>query len=473
MRKISVIGSGIIGLLAGHGLLKLGHDVTIYSALSAQDWLDKARPTGAVARVGYSRDFEAELGLNHWDDVAPPIQGLHMTICVKPDRQFIDQAGRFTRPNVSVDVRLQSSQWSHDFEQRGGKLVVGQVDVARLEQIAAISDLTLVAVGGGPLSELFERDEKRSVFDKPQRKLAMAIVNNVPLDRKEDGIPFNPVKYNLMVPWGEQFTTPFWHKDGYACWAVLFEARPGSPLDVFDGCTNGGEVVDRARESIRKVFPWEYRWFKNARLADPNSWLIGSRTPFFKKPVAMLPSGRPVMALGDTANTFDPIGGQGANSGYRQVQVLLKAVVNHGDREFDENFMYNTFDHFYETSGRVSNALNNMLLGELPAPALSLLMAQYGSNGREGNHSPAQQIADKFIQNFEDPNRLTPAMFDTELANKLIKETYGMSPALVQWRSKLRVAVGQWRQSMGLPRSSHPLATMKAVSEDRGVRRQI
>ena len=51
MSKIAIIGSGVSGLLAGLGLLKQGHDVTIYSALSAEDWLTKGITHGNGMQV--------------------------------------------------------------------------------------------------------------------------------------------------------------------------------------------------------------------------------------------------------------------------------------------------------------------------------------------------------------------------------------------------------------------------------------
>ena len=84
MSKIAVVGSGVNGLLAAHGLLKQGHDVTLISERSAADWLDKVPPTGTACRFATSLDLEADAGLNHWDDQAPAIEGVHLTFCHKP-----------------------------------------------------------------------------------------------------------------------------------------------------------------------------------------------------------------------------------------------------------------------------------------------------------------------------------------------------------------------------------------------------
>jgi hypothetical protein len=321
----------------------------------------------------------------------------------------------------------------------------------------------LVAAGRGDVRGLFARDEARSTYTAPPRKLTMLVVKNVSLDRTADGIPFTPgIKFNFFAAWGEEFAIPYWHKDGFACWNLLFEARPGGPLDAFDDCRNGEEVVARAKQVFHDCVPWDHNWFKDAELADPNGWLKGQFVPCFRDPVGTLPSGRVVMALGDTANTLDPIAGQGANNGYRQIKVLLQAVKNRPEGPFDAAWMHATFERFYETSGMATNAFNNLLLEEITPAAKEVLIAQYGSDGRRGNTSPNQRIADLFFNNFDDPTSFTGCLLDPEQAKRVIEESYGASARTVGIKGRLRIAKGQIRQLVGLPRSSHPLARMKA-----------
>lgn len=465
MRKIAVVGSGVNGLLAAHGLLRQGHQVTLYSERSAQDWLDKVPPTGTACRFSSSLELESELGLNHWDGEAPAIEGVHLTFCHKPGWQLIDLMGRLRRPARAVDVRLQSHRWTHDLEERGGTVVVERLDLDRLDQIAADNDLLLVAAGRGAIGGLFQRDEARSVYTEPPRKLTMMVVKNVPLDRSDDGVPFKPgIKFNFFAAWGEEFAIPYWHKDGFPCWNLLFEAKPGGPLDAFDDCEDGSQVVERAKQVFHDHVPWDYRWFKDAELADPNGWLKGAFTPCFRDPVGVLPSGRAVMALGDTANTLDPIGGQGANNGYRQIKVLLEAVAARGEAAFDAEWMRATFERFYASSGKTTNAFNNLLLEEITPAAKELLIAQYGSDGRPGNDSPQQQLADGFINNFDDPNSFTELLFDVPKAKARIAQAYGGGAGAAGLKGRLRIAKGQLRQALGLPRSDHPLASMKPAA---------
>jgi len=79
VRKIAIIGSGIAGLIAAHALRRHRYDVTLYSDRTPDQWLNESRPTGTAARFETALDYERELGLNHWDDVAPRGEGVFLT----------------------------------------------------------------------------------------------------------------------------------------------------------------------------------------------------------------------------------------------------------------------------------------------------------------------------------------------------------------------------------------------------------
>ncbi|KPQ08475.1 MAG: putative oxidoreductase [Rhodobacteraceae bacterium HLUCCA12] len=462
MHKIAIIGSGITGLLAGIGLRQQGHDVTIYSALGADDWMTKVPPTGTACRFASSLDLERELGVNHWEDTTP-INGIHLTFCPKLGRQLIDLSGRFERKSLAIDVRVQSHRWTHDFEALGGKVVIGTVDIPKLEEIAAGADLTLVAAGKAEIGQLFEVDTERSVYDAPQRNLAMFVFRNVAMDRSKDGIPFvHAIKFNFFATEGEQFSIPYWHKDGFQCWNALFEARPGRAFDKFDDCDTGEKVLARVKELFKQYIPWDYDWIKTAELADPKGWLRGKVRPVVKKPVGTLPSGAKVMALGDTANTLDPIGGQGANNCYRQLRYLLKAVEANTEGDFSADWMNATFDAYFDGIGKATNDFNNLLLEKITPAAQRLLIAQYGSDGAEQARTLQQKIANAFCDNFDDPNSLTPQLLHEEDALRYVNALSGGAARSVDLRNKLKIAKGQVRQVLGMPRSDHPLARMSA-----------
>jgi hypothetical protein len=452
MRKIAIVGSGITGLVTAHGMLRAGFAVTLYSDRTPEQWLREARPTGIAARFDPALAYERELGLNHWEEEAPRLTGAHVTFSPEVGNVLLTLAGKLHGTfGQAIDVRLQSSRWMGDLEVRGGRVVVEAVSAPRLDAIAAENDLTIVAGGRAELSRLFERDPARSVYDAPQRQLAMVMTRNAPL--AFDGIPFLAAKFNLFGTVGEAFWIPYFHKDVGPSWSLLFEAKAGGPMDRFGGAKSGAEVLAIAKDVLRHLMPWDHAWAREMELSDPNGWLVGGVAPTIRSPVARLPSGRVVTAVGDTAMSLDPIGGQGANNGTKMAKHLVEAAVAHGDRPFDEAFMKATFDAYYLDQGRATYTFNNLLLEPMTAAGKLLLIAQYGSDGT--GDSGRQRIADAFIGNFEDPRRITDAFFDVGLARKLIEQTTGRAWMLSALTGGLGVARGQLRQKLGLA-AGHP-----------------
>jgi hypothetical protein len=434
MRKIAIVGSGIIGLIAAHALRRRGYAVTLYSDRTAAQWLHESRPTGTAARFEMALAFERELGLNHWDDVAPPGEGVFLSFCPTLHKPLIELRGRQRVPFQAVDMRLQCHRWMNDFD---GELVIEAVGVARLDEIAAQHDLTIVAAGKGDLASLFPRDDQRSTYDAPQRNLTMFIgVGRSTIEN----CPFIPVKFEFLGTDGEIFIVPYYHKDAGPAWNVVIEAKAGSRIDRFGDAKNGEEVVAIARKVVRELFPWSADWIDTMKLADPLGWLNGRIAPTVRKPVGKLPSGRIVAALGDTAIAYDPIAAQGANSGVKQARHMVDAIVARGDEPFDALWMNDTFDAFWNEHARMACTFNNMFLEPIPDAAKEILIAQSGSDGRADNDSGPQKIANAFFANFNDPRVLTPAFLDMQRARAFIAETTGRSWVWSAVRGRAKVA---------------------------------
>jgi 2-polyprenyl-6-methoxyphenol hydroxylase-like FAD-dependent oxidoreductase len=443
-RRIGIVGSGQAGLLAAHGFLRAGHEVTLYSDRSAAQWLHGSKPSGTAARFELALQYERELGLAHWEHEAPKVRGVHLTFCPTAGNRLVTMTGTATTYFQAIDLRLQSHRWMLDFEAAGGEIVVGKVDPAELDAISGRHDLVLVATGRGPLAEVFPRNAERSVHDKPQRKLAMVVVTG---GEAFANIPFLPVLFNFFAPHGETFWMPYYHRDHGPTWCLVFEAKPGGAMDHFDGCTSGEQILATAKQVIRDLIPWDAAWAAKLELADPDGWLLGSVTPTVREPVGRLPSGRVVMPLGDTAISLDPIAGQGANLGNKLARHIVAAVAADPERAFDAAWMTSTFEAFWADHGAATVAFSNMFLEPLTPAGKLLLISQYGSNGT--SDSPKQRIANAVFENFVDPRRLVHEFFDRDAARKLVTELAGHS-----WRREflggaLRIGAGQLRRVFG------------------------
>ena len=445
MRTFAVIGSGVAGLLTAHGLLRRGYRVTLYSDRTAEQWLHTSRPTGSAARFESALSYERALGLDHWEAAAPKVEGAHLTYCPTPGNRLATMTGRQTRPGVAIDVRLQSHRWTQELVARGGRVEVEHVTVARLDQIAAEHDLTIVAAGKADLCSLFARDPARSVYEAPRRAVAMVIVHGPSLRR--EGIPFCGVKNNILEGIGEAVWIPYFHRDVGPCWNLIFEAVPGGPMDLFQGAQTGEEALASARRVIETYVPWDADWARDMALADPLGWQVGRITPTVRSPVGRLPSGRVVTGVGDAIVLFDPLAAQGANNGTRMARHLVEAVVAHGDRPYDADWMSTTFDRFWAAEGEPAYTLTNLMLEPMTPAGRLLLLAQHGSDGVRTDGK--QAIANTFADGFADPASLVRLLTDPAAAKALVTEKTGRWWGWAVASGAVGVARGQIRQRLG------------------------
>jgi 2-polyprenyl-6-methoxyphenol hydroxylase-like FAD-dependent oxidoreductase len=447
MRNIAVIGSGQAGLLAAHGLLRAGYSVVLYSDRSPEQWLRDAHPTGTAVRFARSLAYERELGLDHGHLPAPKMDGLKVTICSGPARPFLDLVGRFAVSPLAIDVRLQSAEWMRELTVRGGVVVLEKVSSARIEEIGAEHDLTIVATGkeGGAL---FARDAVRSPSRAPVRHLAMVNCDGAPAHFAD--VPFAAAKFTVFESLGECYWTPYYHKDGRSVWNLVFEAKPGTAYDRFQHASSGEEVLALAKQVVREMMPWDAGWLERARLADPKSWLVGAITPTVRDPVRARSSARggPIVPLGDAYMTFDPLGAQGANMGNRLAQTLVAAIVARGDAAFDAEWIRNTYDAFYERWGGPAMRWTHLLLEPMGAASRYMLLAQSGADGRSLGCSPKQALADAFVANFDDPIALAETLRDIEKTRRWVAGVLGLGADWHALRGFARVGVRRMQNAV-------------------------
>src|SRR5258705_233982 len=115
-RRVAIVGSGQAGLVAAHGFVRAGHEVTLYSDRPAERWLHGSRPTGTAARYEPALAYERALGLAHWEHVAPKVRGGHITFCPELGNRLVTMMGRAATYFQAIDLRLQSHRWMTDLE---------------------------------------------------------------------------------------------------------------------------------------------------------------------------------------------------------------------------------------------------------------------------------------------------------------------------------------------------------------------
>jgi 2-polyprenyl-6-methoxyphenol hydroxylase-like FAD-dependent oxidoreductase len=450
VRTFAVIGSGQAGLLAAHGLLRAGFEVTLYSDRSPEDWLERGRPTGTAVRFARSLAYERALGLDHAHAQAPRMDGLKLSISAGAAKPFLSMLARFDVSPLAIDLRLQSCEWMREFTRRGGRLIIESVSAQRVHEIAEQHALTIVATGkeGGAL---FERDVARSPATAPARRLAMVNVRGPALELS--GVPFSAARFQVFEGLGECYWTPYYHMHGEPIWNLVFEAQPGSQSDRFAGATSAADVLAIAKQLVREIAPWDSAWLESAEPADPNSWLTGAITPTVRHPVRLTESGRPIVPLGDAYMSFDPLGAQGANMGNRLAQVLVESIAARGEAPLDADWIRHVYAGFYERWGGPAMRWTHLLLGPMSLGARYLLLAQQGADGLSTTRK--QQLADAFVRSFDDPNELTDTLAHLTSARRWVSKVLGRRADWDVASGLLRVASRQLRGPRSEPVATH------------------
>jgi flavin reductase (DIM6/NTAB) family NADH-FMN oxidoreductase RutF/2-polyprenyl-6-methoxyphenol hydroxylase-like FAD-dependent oxidoreductase len=442
-RRIVIIGAGQAGLQVAFGLLEHGHHVTVLSDRTPEQVLDgRAPPTAAMFDRALSH--ERELGLNLWDRDAAWFEGIHLDLCERPGEVALSAEGALEAPGQAIDQRLKFATWMGELERRGGTLRVHEASVSDLEELAGDADLVLVATGRGELGALFDHDEERTIYDRPQRLLCLFVLHGVcPWDE----IPFAwPIKFTFVAGHGEIFWIPFLDKGRVRCRSVLFEARRGAGFDRFHDARDGEEALEAARSVIAEFCPWESATIADAQLPEPKAWARGGLTPVVRRPIGHLPSGRVVMAVGDTAILNDPLAGQGANCASKMAHFVTERIVDRGDRPFDADWMEECFEDFWDREGRYITGFTNTLLEPLGPAAREVILA--GSRRRS--------VAERLFAGFDDPPVLWPWIEDRGQARRVVADATSSPWLATAVPARLAVMRDRLRQRLGGPPETPP-----------------
>ncbi|OIJ99682.1 styrene monooxygenase/indole monooxygenase family protein [Streptomyces colonosanans] len=420
MRKILVVGAGQSGLQLALGLQSHGYEVTLMSNRTA-DEIRTGRVMSTQCMFHTALEHERDLQLNFWESQAPRIEGLGVSVAAPgsfdegPAQRAIDWVGRLDGYAQSVDQRVKMAGWTEAFVQRGGQLVIHGVAVGDLDYFSRVYDLVLVSAGKGELVSMFERDASRSPYSEPQRALAVSYVHG--LAPRPEHPEFDAVRCNLVPGVGELFIMPTYTFSGRA--DILFwEGIPGGPLDVFKEVRDPAQHLSLTLDLMARYTPWEHERTAKVELTDAGGTLAGRYAPTVRKPVVRLPGGGLVLGVADVVVANDPVTGQGSNSASKCAASYLASILEHGDRPFDEEWMQQTFDRYWNIAQHVTKWTNAML-GVPPEHVLNLI----------GAAGALQPVADRFVNGFDNPADFENFFFDPEKAEAYLASVAGAAAA--------------------------------------------
>jgi hypothetical protein len=287
-----------------------------------------------------------------------------------------------------VDFRIYTTELLEAYGRRGGKVVFGPLTVEDVHRRSEDHDLMVVATGGKALASLFPRVPELSPFEAPQRRICAGFYRGV---EQADPISFS---YNVSPGVGEVFQGAFWTVHGKAS-VVAFLAFPGGPMAA---AAEADHAVDpdafhRLQLDLLAEYAPTVRERVNERefeLTGPLDLLQGGITPTVRKGYAILDTGRPALAVGDSWVVNDPIVGQGANMGSYCAKVMAERIA--GAAGFDAAFCAASEREMWEY-GRAVTEWSNAWLAPLEPHAIGIMIAA----------AQHQALADALVEGFAHP----------------------------------------------------------------------
>ena len=402
MRAITIIGAGQSGLQLGLGLLRHGYDVTVVTNRSQQE-VAKGRVLSSQCMFDLALQHERDQNINLWDEECPSIDGIGFTIAGPDGSKAVEWATRLDAPAQSVDQRVKMPVWMDEFERLGGKLLIMHASIDELEEFAGDADLVVVASGKGDVARIFKRDAEKSEFDQPMRALALTYVTDM-VPREE----YSAVCFNIIPGVGEYFVFPALTTSG-ACEIMVFEGVPGGPMDCWADAKSPDQHLEMSKQILEQFLPWEAERCRGIQLTDDNGILAGRFPPTVREPIGRLPHGTSILGMGDTVCLNDPLTGQGSNNASKAAAVYLDAIVSRKSDSFDEEWMQQTFNAYWDSAQWVTRWTNSLLLP--PTENIQKLL------GAAQTHA---ELASRIANAFSDPTDFYPWWDDPQAADQLI-----------------------------------------------------
>jgi hypothetical protein len=403
--SVAVVGAGHAGLVLALGLQSKGHPVTLVT-----DRTPEQMAYGKISSTQFlfssAQAIERKYGLNFWEDACPTTDELAFYVGDHDGNLAFDWSEPLDSPGASVDYRVKIPYWLNLFARRGGRVLTASVTLEDLDSIAESHDLTVVSTGKGDIGKAFAKDPARCTFDLPQRSLAITYLQGMK-PRPEA----SAIEINVVHGVGEIFTFPVLTTTGPAD-LFLFEGIRGGELDCWDGVDAPDDYLATTKSIIDRFTPWLSDRVADTVLTDAQATLRGMYPPVVRKPVAFLPSGRPVLGMADVVVLNDPITGEGANNAVKCAGLYIDEIVANVDQPFDEEWMNKTFEKYWDYVGWVTK-YTNILLGNPPHVGALVKAGLYSKDIRRW-HADSRNNPIEFFPAWEDPDA-AQALIDKHL----------------------------------------------------------
>jgi flavin reductase (DIM6/NTAB) family NADH-FMN oxidoreductase RutF len=404
VKRVAIVGAGQSGLQLALGLQRAGCGVTVYSDRAPGE-IERGPVMSSQCMFDSALEIERELNLNFWEQECPRVEGISFAVPNGVGGKTIEWAARLDRYAQSVDQRVKIPRWMREFQERGGELRIRAATVGDLEDCAHSHDLMIVASGKGALANLFARDAARSPYSEPQRVLALTYVRNM-----QPREPYAAVCFNMIPNVGEYFVFPALTTSG-PCEIMVFEGIPGGPMDCWQGVHTSEDHLERSKAILEQFLPWEAERCRDIQLTDEHGILTGRVAPAVRRPVALLPSGKPVLGMADAVVLNDPLTGQGSNNAARCAEIYLESILELGPGDADASWMQQTFERYWTGYAKWVVEWTNLLLR--PKPHVLKLLDCAGK---------IRGVAGALVNGFDDPRTLFPWFLDSGEAQRFIGE---------------------------------------------------
>jgi Styrene monooxygenase A putative substrate binding domain len=370
MPNIGVVGAGVGGLHLSLLLQSRDVPVTIYADRTPEEMRLSPRLANTAGHWVPTREREAQLGVNHWDELAPPVPMLNVVVGGPMPLRFSADLGKGP---IAVDYRIQMPRLLEDFIERGGSAVFGAVQRESLEAMSEQHDLVVISSGRGTMTELFPKIEERSPYSRPQRILQISACRGVDLGA-------GSINYELVPGVGECLLFPYLTAEGPATIVYLSAAVDGPLPELMDadlaGDADRAELDGVFRRIVTGYFATssaQVDWDAFATLG-PRYDIAGALTPTVRRPYAQLENGRWVLAVGDVHTVNDPLLGQGANSASASAFIVADAIEE-DPFGFDELWVTRTAERMWHRAGGPTGFTNTLLAVPPPPQVVQVLAA--------------------------------------------------------------------------------------------------